>query len=46
MSGAGGAGLAGNLLVGGPIGGAVDLTSGAMNDLTPNPLQVTLERRP
>ena len=46
MSGAGGAGLAGNLLVGGPIGGAVDLTSGAMNDLPPNPLQVTLERRP
>ena len=42
MSGAGGAALAGNVLVGGIIGGAVDATSGALNDLKPNPLVVTL----
>lgn len=42
MSGAGGAALAGNVLVGGLIGGAVDATSGALNDLKPNPLTVTL----
>jgi hypothetical protein len=46
MAGAGAAGLAGNVLIGGPIGGVVDATSGAMNDLTPNPLVVTLERAP
>jgi hypothetical protein len=43
MSGGGGAALAGNLLVGGLIGAGVDATSGALNDLTPNPLVVTLE---
>jgi hypothetical protein len=42
FSGAGGAAMAGNLLIGGVIGGAVDATSGALNDLKPNPLQVTL----
>lgn len=42
MSGADGAALAGNVLVGGLIGGAVDATSGALNDLKPNPLTVTL----
>lgn len=42
MSSGGAAGMAGNLLVGGIIGGVVDATSGAMNDLTPNPLIVTL----
>jgi len=42
MSGAGGAGFAGNVLVGGVIGMAVDGTSGAMKDLTPNPLVVVL----
>jgi hypothetical protein len=42
FSGAGGAAMAGNLLIGGVIGGAVDATSGAMNDLKPNPLHVTL----
>ncbi len=43
IAGAGAAGMAGNLLIGGVIGGAVDATSGAMNDLTPNPLIVTLQ---
>jgi hypothetical protein len=38
----GAAGMAGNLLIGGVIGGAVDVTSGAMNDLTPNPLVVEM----
>lgn len=42
MSSGGGAALAGNLLIGGVIGGAVDATSGALNDLKPNPLHVTL----
>jgi hypothetical protein len=42
MSGGGGAALAGNLIVGGIIGAGVDATSGALNDLTPNPLIVTL----
>lgn len=42
ISGAGGAGFAGNVLVGGVIGMAVDGNSGAMKDLTPNPLVVTL----
>lgn len=42
MSGAGGAALAGNVLVGGLIGGAVDASSGALNDLKPNPLMVVL----
>ncbi|MDQ3126119.1 MAG: translation initiation factor 2 [Pseudomonadota bacterium] len=42
ISGGGAAGLAGNLLFGGVVGGVVDASSGAMNDLTPNPLVVTL----
>ncbi|WP_421730422.1 PEGA domain-containing protein [Brevundimonas sp.] len=42
VAGAGAAGMAGNLLVGGIIGGVVDASSGAMNDLTPNPLIVRL----
>lgn len=42
VSGAGGTAMAGNILVGGLIGGAVDATSGAMNDLKPNPLMVVL----
>lgn len=41
-AGAGAAGFAGNVLVGGVIGMAVDGTSGAMKDLTPNPLVVTM----
>jgi hypothetical protein len=44
VSGAGGAGTAGDVLVGGIIGAGVDTVSGAMNDLAPNPLTVTLEK--
>lgn len=43
ISGAGGAGMAGNVLVGGLIGAGIDVSSGAMRDLTPNPLNVILE---
>jgi len=41
-SGAGAAGMAGNILVGGIIGVAVDATTGATQDLTPNPLTVRM----
>lgn len=44
VSGAGGAGMAGNVLVGGIIGAAVDGSNGSMLDLVPNPLVVTLEK--
>lgn len=43
VSGAGGVGMAGNVLVGGLIGVGVDSVSGAMLDLTPNPAVLTLE---
>jgi len=42
VSGAGGAGMAGNVLVGGILGIGVDAYTGAMNDLVPNPLTVKL----
>jgi len=42
VKGAGAAGLAGNVLVGGVIGIGVDAATGASKDLTPNPLVVTL----
>ncbi|MDF1838181.1 MAG: hypothetical protein P1V35_09955 [Planctomycetota bacterium] len=42
MTGEGGTHMAGNLLAGGLIGAAVDAGSGAIYDLTPNPLEVTL----
>ncbi len=42
MAAGGGAGFLGNALVGGVIGATVDVSSGAMNDLTPNPLSVVL----
>ncbi len=42
-SGAGGAGMAGNILVGGLIGVGIDASSGAMLDLPPNPVAVALE---
>ena len=42
ISGAGGAGMAGNVVLGGLIGAAVDVGSGAMNDPQPNPIKVTL----
>lgn len=45
--GAGGAvGMAGNAVLGGIIGGAVDVSSGAMMDIHPNPLHVVLEAVP
>jgi hypothetical protein len=40
--GAGAAGMAGNVLVGGLIGAGVDAWSGAMKDLKPNPVTVKL----
>lgn len=43
MSGGGAAGMAGNVLAGGIIGIGVDASSGALNDLSPNPLKVTLD---
>ena len=42
VTGAGSAGMAGNVLLGGVIGVGVDATSGAMNKFVPNPLEVTL----
>lgn len=42
-SGAGAAGVAGNVIVGGLIGIGVDMYSGASQDLTPNPVTVRLE---
>jgi hypothetical protein len=36
--------MAGNVLVGGLIGAGVDVATGAMNDLTPNPVNLVLER--
>lgn len=42
ISGNGAAGMAGNIVFGGVVGGVVDASTGAMNDLRPNPLIVTL----
>ncbi len=42
-SGAGAAGVAGNVLVGGIIGIGVDAVTGASQDLVPNPAHVVLE---
>ena len=42
VSGGGGLGLAGNALVGGVIGGAVDVASGSMYDHFPNPVALVL----
>ncbi len=44
MHGNGGAAMAGNVLVGGIVGGVVDANNGSLNDLTPNPLVVHLEK--
>ena len=35
--------MAGNVLLGGVIGAGIDVASGAMLNLVPNPLVVTLE---
>lgn len=43
VRGGGIAGVAGNVIVGGIIGAAIDGSNGSMNDLTPNPLTVTLQ---
>ena len=43
VAGAGAARMAGNVIAGGIIGIGIDATSGAMNDLVPNPLRVTLQ---
>jgi hypothetical protein len=43
MAGGGAAGMAGNVLLGGLIGIGVDATSGALNDLTPNPLLLVMQ---
>ena len=40
---AGGAALAGNVVLGGLIGAGVDSTTGATNELVPNPLHLVLE---
>ena len=42
MLGDGRTGLVGNVLIGGPIGAAVDVGSGATQDLIPNPIKVNL----
>lgn len=42
ISGAGAAGMAGNVLLGGVIGAGVDVGTGAMKELKPNPLAVQL----
>jgi hypothetical protein len=42
-AGAGSAGMAGNVLVGGLIGLAIDANSGATQDLVPNPLVIHME---
>lgn len=41
-AGAGAAGMAGNVILGGLIGAAVDAGTGATQDLTPNPLVIEL----
>ena len=42
-AGGGGAAMAGNLILGGVIGAAIDGNNGATQQLVPNPLRVTLE---
>ena len=44
-SGGGGAGLAGNIILGGAIGAIVDSNTGATQDLVPNPIEVNLEKK-
>jgi hypothetical protein len=43
MGGAGGAAMAGNVLIGGVIGAGVDSVTGAAKVLSPNPLKIELE---
>ena len=44
VAGAGGAAMAGNVVMGGLIGAAVDAGTGAMYDLKPNPVHVVLNK--
>lgn len=44
ISGGGGTALAGNVILGGLIGAGVDASTGAMNELVPNPLHIVLEQ--
>lgn len=44
VANSGGGVMAGNVILGGVIGAVGDAASGAMYDLSPNPLNVTLER--
>lgn len=44
ISGAGAAGMAGNVLVGGLLGIGIDAATGATKNLTPNPLHIKMER--
>ena len=44
VSSGGGTAMAGNVLVGGIIGAAIDGSNGAMEELTPNPIKVKLEK--
>jgi len=44
VRGGGSAGVAGNVLLGGVIGIATDVASGANKDLIPNPVTVNLEK--
>ncbi|MEH6694055.1 MAG: translation initiation factor 2 [Hyphomonas sp.] len=46
MSGGGGAGMAGNVILGGGIGAILDANNGSTQELVPNPLKVTLEKLP
>ena len=46
VAGAGAAGMAGNVILGGLIGAAVDAGSGAMMEHKPNPVEVSLEPAP
>lgn len=46
VSNAGGLGVAGNVLVGGVVGLAIDAGTGAAHDLMPNPLDIKLEPLP
>jgi hypothetical protein len=46
ISGGGGAAMAGNVVLGGLIGAVVDGSSGAMNNLKPNPLTIRMVALP
>lgn len=44
ISGGGGTAMAGNVILGGLIGAGVDASTGAMNELVPNPLHIVLDK--